>query len=71
MEKHPGPIKLRGRDADDSKRMFVQLDDAADNASIILKTSVPIRIAEHDIWSAMGAMLIGGMNEPAEIRLKA
>jgi len=51
--------------------MLVQLNDSPDDAGISLKTSVPICMAEHDIGSAVGAMLIGGMNEPTEIRVKA
>jgi len=51
--------------------MLVQLDDAADDAAIILKTSVPVGVAEHDVGSAVWAMLVRGMNEAAEIGLNA
>ena len=65
------PWKLRRRHADDGKRMLVQLDHAAHHAAIILKMAVPIRVHEHDIRSAVGAVLIGGVEETAKIRLNA
>ena len=71
MEKDKGAVKVRRGYADDCERMLVQLDDAADGAAVILKTSVLVRIAENDVWSAVGALLIGGMNQPTEIRLNA
>ena len=51
--------------------MLVQLNNAAHHAAIILKMAVPIRVGEHDIWSAVGAMLIGSVEETAKIRLNA
>jgi hypothetical protein len=41
--------------------MFVEMENAADDAGVILKMSVPIRVGKHDVWS----MLIGGVNKPA------
>ncbi|MDT7812068.1 MAG: hypothetical protein QOJ42_1984 [Acidobacteriaceae bacterium] len=38
-------------------------------ATIIMKMAVPICIAEHDIRSAVGAALIGVVEETAEIWL--
>ena len=68
-DEHESPAKVRRRHAEDGKRMFVHLNDAAHHATIIVKMAVPIRVAEHDIRSAVGAMLIGGVEETAEIRL--
>lgn len=48
--------------------MFVQLDNAAHYATIIAEMAVPICVAEHDIWSAACAMLIGGVKETAKMR---
>ena len=57
--------------ADDGKRMFVELNGTAQHTAIIVKTSMPIRIGEHDIRSAVGAMLIGAVEETAKMRLNA
>jgi hypothetical protein len=51
--------------------MLVELNNTAHHVAIVLKTGVPIRVAEHDIRSAVGAMLIGCVEEPAKIRLNA
>ena len=51
--------------------MLVQLNDTAHHATIILKMGVPIRVGEHDIRSAVRAMLIRGVEETAKIRLNA
>ena len=49
--------------------MLVQLNHTAHHAAIVLKMAVPICVAEHDIRSAVRAMLIGGVEETAKIRL--
>jgi len=51
--------------------MLVQVDDTAHDARIISKMSMPIRVGEHGIRSAVRAVLIGGVEETAKIRLKA
>ena len=51
--------------------MLVHLNSTAKHAAIILKMGVPIPVAEHDKRSAVGAMLIGGVEETAKIRLNA
>ena len=51
--------------------MLVHLHNTAHHAAIILKMGVPIRVGEHDIGSAVRAMLVGGVEETAEIRLNA
>ena len=53
------------------KGCLLSLNNAAHHAAIILKMGVPIRVGEHDIRSAVRAMLIGGVEETAEIRLNA
>ena len=64
-------MKPRRRYTEDGERMLVQLDHAAHHAAIILKMAVPIRVAEDDIRSTVGAVLIGGVKEAAKIRLNA
>ena len=64
-------MEIRRRYTDDRERMLVQLNGAAHHAAIILKMAVPIRVAEHDIRSAVRAMLIGAVEETAKIRLNA
>src|SRR6266436_508558 len=56
---------------DDREGMLVELNCTSHYATIILKTGVPIPIAEHDIWSTVGTMLIGGVEDAAKIRLNA
>ncbi len=70
-EKHYSPVEFRWRDAEDCKRMLVQLNHAAHHGTIILKTAVPICVWEHDIRGAVGAMLIGAVEETTKIRLNA
>jgi hypothetical protein len=60
IEEDQGAMKFRRCHTDDGKGMLVQLDDAADDAAIILKTSVPVGVTEHDVGSAVGAMLVQG-----------
>jgi hypothetical protein len=49
--------------------MLVHLNRTAHNATIIVKMAVPICVTEHHIRSAVRTMLIGGVEETAEIRL--
>ncbi len=51
--------------------MLAQLNGTAHYAAVILKVAVPIRPGEHDIGSAVGAMLVGAMEEAAKVRLNA
>ena len=59
IKKHQSSVKLRRRDADNRKRVFAQLDDTPYHAGVILKMRVPIRIAKHNIRSAVWPLLIG------------
>src|SRR5260370_35241716 len=52
---------------DDGERMFVQPNHAAHYTSIILDMTVAIGIAEAEIWSAVAALLIGAVEERAQI----
>ena len=63
-------MKFGRRDADNREGISVHLNDAADDASIIVKTGVPIGIREHDVRSAVRAILIGRVDQTAEIGLK-
>ena len=64
-------MELRRGYTDDREGMLVELNCTSHYAAIILKTGVPIPIAEHDIWSTVGAMLIGGVEDAAKLRLNA
>src|SRR5260370_27385764 len=68
--KHQGPVEPRWRYAGDGKRMLVHADDAAHHAPIVGKMGVPIIVGEHDVWRAVGTMLVGAVKETAKIRLK-
>ena len=70
-EKHESPVELSRCHAHNGKRMLIHLNNAAHHARIIVKMGVPIRVGEHDVWSAVRAMLIGGVEQTAKIRLKA
>src|SRR5439155_3514333 len=65
------PVEAGRGHADDGERMFVHEHGAAHHAAIILETRVPARVAEHNIGSAVRAMLVGGAEEMAEIWLNA
>src|ERR1700730_82959 len=68
-DKKQSPTELRWGYTDDGKRMLVQLNATAHHAAIVLETGVPIRVGEHEIRGAVGAMLIGAVEETAKIRL--
>ena len=63
--------ELRRRHAHNRKRILIHLNNTAHHARIIVKMAVPIRVSEHDVRSAVRAMLIGGVEQTAKIRLKA
>src|ERR1700752_2985188 len=69
-EQQKSSAKLRRSHADNRIRPLVHFRRAAHNASVVLKMTVPIRIAEHDVRSAAHPMLIGRVEEASEIRLK-
>src|SRR5215467_6023504 len=70
-EKHKSPMELRRRYAQNGKRIFIHLNNTAHHTGIFVKMAVPIRVREHDVRSAVSAMLIGRMKQTAKIRLKA
>ncbi len=51
--------------------MLVQVNNTAHRATIVLKATMPICVFEHDIRSAVRALLIGAVEEAAHIRLNA
>ncbi len=53
------------------KGCLLSLNNTAHHAAIIPEMAVPICVAEHDIRSAVRAMLIGAVEETAKIRLNA
>src|SRR5689334_5948311 len=60
-EKQYRPAEVRRRDADNRKRMFVHLHDAADYGAVALKMTHPIRMTQNDVRGAVGTLLIRGM----------
>src|SRR5580692_7622788 len=66
VEKYQRPVEAGRCHAEDGEGMLVHLNYAADDAAIVLKMRVPIRIAEHDVGGAVWAVLIGSMEEAAE-----
>ena len=64
-----GPAEFRLRHADNREGMVIHPDNPAHYASIVLKMSVPVSVSEHEIGRAVGAVLIGAMEEPAKIGL--
>ena len=70
-EKQDGPLEPWRRHAKDGEWMLVEPNNAAHHAAIVLKMAVPICVGEHDIRSAVWAMLIGIVEEAAKIRLNA
>ena len=66
-----GSLEPGWRYADDCVWMLVDLNGAAHCGSITLETGVPIRVCEHDVGHAVRPVLIGGMEESAEIRMNA
>src|SRR6202034_3985054 len=70
-EKQDGPLEPWRRHANDSECLPVEANNAAHHGAIVLKMGVPIGVGEHDIRRAVGAMLIGSVEETAKIRLNA
>src|SRR5262245_57331162 len=66
---HKSPVEPGRGYTEDGKRMLVELNDAAHNATIILKPGVPTVVAEDDIRSAVRAVFVGAVGEAAEVRL--
>ena len=69
IEEQQCPVELGRRDAQDGVRMLVHLDDAAHHAAIVLKMTVPIGVGQHQVRCAVRAMLVGDVEEAAEIWL--
>src|SRR5207245_5472045 len=69
-EQQESSAKLRRSHADNRVRLLVHFRPASHHARVILKMAVPVGVTEHDIGSAARSMLVGGMEEAAEIRLK-
>jgi hypothetical protein len=51
--------------------MPVEPNNAAHHGAIVLKMAMPICVGEHDIGRAVWAVLIGSVEETANIRLDA
>ncbi len=64
------PAEIGRGYTDDRERMLAQPNSAAHHAGIILKVAVPICIAQHEIRSAVAAVLIGTVEETPQIRLR-
>src|SRR5215469_17850993 len=70
-EKQDRPLEPWRRHAKDGEWMPVEPNNAAHHAAIILKMAVPICVGEHDKGRAVWAVLIGGVEETAKVRVNA
>ena len=61
-------MELKRRHAHNRKRILIHLNNTAHHARIIVKMAVPIRVGEHDVRSAVRAILIAGVEQTAKIR---
>src|SRR5581483_4159698 len=68
-DKHQCALEVRRRHGDDSKRMLVYLNYSANHARVILKTRMPIRVRQNDIWNAVRSVLVAAVEEIAQIWL--
>lgn len=64
-------MKAGRRDTDDGEGLFVELDDAADDAGVVVETHMPVCVCEHDVRRAVGAAFVGLVEEAAEEGLEA
>ena len=70
-EEEQCPVEVRRRNAKDGERMLVDLNNTSHDVAIVLKLAVPIFIADYEIGSTVGAMLVGIVEEAAKERLNA
>ncbi len=63
--------EIARRDADDGEWMLIDVDRPANNASVLKKMTAPVCIAQHDVGSAVDALLIRGMEKAPQIWLDA
>jgi len=68
-EKQGCPAKLRRRHAEDCIGVLVELNGAAHHGRVALIMVLPIDVAQHDVRSTVRTMLIGAVEEAAEVRL--
>src|SRR6185437_810183 len=68
-ESYKSPAEFRRRHAENRKRVFIELNGATDDATIVFEAVVPIRIRKDDVGSAVGPMFVRGVEETAEIGL--
>src|SRR5947209_5865167 len=59
IEDQEGAVKGGRRHPDDGERMLVEADHAADHPGVVVKMRMPVSVREHDIGSAVRAMLVG------------
>jgi hypothetical protein len=70
-KEHDRSLELRRRHADDGERVLIELNDAADSAWIVVEPGVPICMGEHNIRSAVGAVLVGCVKQTAKVGVNA
>src|ERR1700677_1027571 len=70
-EKRDGPLEPWRRHAKDGEWMLVEPNNAAHHGAIVVKMAMPICVGEYDIGRAVWAVLIGSVEETANIRLNA
>src|SRR5216684_2689126 len=68
-EKQDGSLEPWRRHAKDGEWMPVESNNAAHHGAIVLKMVMPICVGEHDIGRAVWAVLIGSVEQSANVRL--
>src|SRR5579871_6079460 len=64
-EEQQSTVELGRSNAEDGEGMLVEQNGVADHAAIAMKMALPIFISQHDVGSAVGAVLIGSVEETA------
>src|SRR5438270_8132571 len=64
-------VELGRRHANHGERSRIQLNFPPHHSAVALKMLLPIRIAQHNVGSAVGSMLVCGAKETAKIWLNA
>src|SRR5258708_18362383 len=70
-EKQDGPLESWRRHPKDGEWMPVEPNNASQHGAFVLKMVASICVGEHDIRSAVWAMLIGSVEESPKVRLNA
>src|SRR5579862_4601576 len=64
-------VESAGRHANDRERMLIEIDSYANDARIGIEVRPPEGVAQHDVWSGVGTLLVARVKEAAERGLHA